>query len=113
MSGNDVLAVAWIAVFAALAVVIGISFFWSYKLRLLFKRYGSSVIPNVVDLVSVNTLITGFKIQRYIFFKTYQNEVNRQLRSAGKRIRALGIIGLILTAFFFVLTVLVILTPAS
>lgn len=104
----NIITVVWFVIVGALAIIIGISFLLNVRLKSLFKHYGSTVLSDVVDLVSVNTPAAGFRIQRYILTKAYKNEAQPELRLVGKWARTLGIIGLILTVLGFAVTALII-----
>lgn len=101
MSMNDAVAVAWFIVVGALAVTVAIAFVCGSQLTRMFRRYGSTVLPDVTDLVRANTPSSGLKLQRYIFTKAYEQEARPELRAKGKTVRTLSIIGLFLTALGF------------
>lgn len=113
MSWSNVLTVTWFVIVGALAIIVGLSYLLNFQLKNLFKHYGSTVLSDVVDLVSVNTPAASLRIQRYIFTKAYKNEAQPELRLVGRRTRALGIIALILIVLGFAITALIIWVSVS
>lgn len=101
---SNVIDVMWLVIAGLLAFVVVIAFPLSNRVKDLFRRYGSSVLPNVTDLVSVNTPATNFQLQKYFLTKAYEKETEPELRSIGKTVRIISIAGLVLTALGFILT---------
>lgn len=107
MSYGDILAVAWIVDVSVLLVMVGVAFTRSRQLQRLFVRYGSTIIPNVVDLLRIKTPASGIRLQKYILSKAYQGEAQPQLRMAGRRVRILSITCLALTMLMFLIMALI------
>lgn len=113
ISLSNALAVAWFVIGGVVVIAVGLSFLLNSRVINLFKRYGSTVLPDVIDLVSVNTPSAGLRLQKYFLTRAYEKETQPELRSVGKVVRTLTIIALALIVLFLAVTVLAIWVAAS
>lgn len=104
----DFLTVVWFVLFAAMGVTVAAGFALKNQLTSLFMRYGSIVLPNVIDLVSVNTPSNHLQLQRYILTKAYKEEAQPALREKGKTVRMLSIVAILLFSLWIVITAVLI-----
>lgn len=101
---SNVIVTIWFVTIGLLAVVVIIAFLLNNRVKYLFARFGSSVLPNVMDLLSINTPSNNFQVQKYILKKAYKNELQPELRSIGRIVYVTSIVGLVLTALAFIVT---------